>query len=657
MKMEHRRRVQDKKQKFKKICLIALPILLLLAVLAGTAGSVDAYQAKYHNYTALAQTGMQHLRTATTLLETLSKNPFDALTVSKAQHEFTAAKATFGQLNDGLKSLPGISTLIPVYGARLSAALNLAPLAIDLSQAGIAGCNILNTLITRFHDPVSSQGNGITVADVTHMDQEVQQIKTALHQAIDKANQIQPSDLQFDPRIDKVFATFRQEIPTLQMWLDNAEKLIPVLPSLLGVGTPANYLIEVLDSTELRPAGGFIGNYGIATFSGGRLIATHINDVDLLDGPFRLAGNRIPYPSTYKWFSNYLAGPSWSFRDSNLDADFPTAARNGELNYIREGGKGPLQGVIAITPALIERALIITGPIKVPEYSETVTSRNLIDRIHYYQLGPGHGSDLVPSPDGHSSLRKRFTELLAEHFLARVRQLPASSSAEFLQLMVNSVRSKDLQIYFNAAAAENVLQDSHLNAAIQAPGGDGLFVVDANVGANKANNLMTYALDDQVTIDAKGNAIHHTTINYVWTTRGELYNGSPLYQDYVRIYVPPGSLLQMQDRWKSQGTSQAFNREVWSGFFTLSYGQTRTITFVWTVPDATKKDANGWHYQYLIQRQAGVQWIVHLRVTLPSCAVVTNKEGELASASGKKQIMTLSQPLTTDMNVGVDYTC
>src|SRR5207249_8421150 len=109
----------------------------------------------------------------------------------------------------------------------------------------------------------------------------------------------------------------------------------------------------------------------------------------------------------------------------------------------------PLQGVVAITPVLIQQALMITGPIAVPEYKEVVNAQNLIDRIHHYQLEAGTGSDLIPSPDGHSSLRKRFTELLAEHFLARVRQLAASDSSRLWQVIINGIHSKYMQIYFN----------------------------------------------------------------------------------------------------------------------------------------------------------------------------------------------------------------
>ncbi len=122
-------------------------------------------------------------------------------------------------------------------------------------------------------------------------------------------------------------------------------------------------------------------------------------------------------------------------------------------------------------------------------------------------------------------------------------------SPKFLQLMISSLHSKDLQIYLNSNTAEHLLQTYHLDASIQSPIGDSLFVVDANIGGDKANSLISNTLDDQVTIDTQGNAIHHTTISYAWKTHGPVY-GSPLYKDYVRVYIPPHSILQKQDGWQ-----------------------------------------------------------------------------------------------------------
>jgi len=655
LKVEDRQTIKGKRQKAKKLYLVAAVLALLCTI--GSAFSVieyRTYSASYRSDMSLAQLGTQHLRKAVTLMEALPQNPFDSQTVNQARQELAAALPAFVQLDSNLKSLPGVSTSIPIYGARLSAALHLAPVAIEFSEAGIASCDILNILISRLHDPLTTQqSQGLTMADLTTIEQNFHRIKTALNLAIDQANQVHSTDLQFDPRLGKMFVTFQKEIPPLRAWLDEIDKLLPALPILLGIGTPTNYLIEVLDSTELRPGGGFIGNYGIATFSGGRLVGTHITDVDLLDHTFRVAGNVIPYPPAYAWFP--LSRDSWSLRDSNLDADFPTAARYGELNYMREGGTVPVQGVIAITPVLIQHALELTGPIDVPEYHETVTAQNLIARIHYHQLGPaGEGKDYVPSPDGHSSQRKRFTELLAEHFLSHVRHLSPSTLAKFVHLVISSVRTKDLQIYFNSAIAEHILQSFHLDAAIQAPAGDSLFVVDANIAGDKANNFIISTLDDKVTIDAASNAVHHTTLSYAWTIPGKNYN-SPLYRDYVRIYVPAGSKLDRQDGWQSRGTSQAFGREIWAGIFTLSYGQIRTITLVWTVPDAARKVTGGWYYQYLIQKQAGIQWNLNLQVTLPSCAIKTNPWGGLISNA--RHTATLTQSLSEDMFLGIEYAC
>src|ERR1051326_4021729 len=288
--------------KSKKFYLIIFTLLLLSGVGSGVSlVGYQRYNTTYHSYISLAQTGIQHLQAAETLLKALPKNPLDSRTMSQAQHEFVAASTDFVSLSNDLKSLPGISTSIPVYGTHLSAALHVLPLAIEVSQVGIVACNVLNLIISRFHDPLNSQTHGLTMADLTVVDKSFYQIKADLNLVTYQINHLQPTDLQLDPRLGKLVATFHKDLPALQGWLDTAESLLPVLPTLLGIGTPTNYLIEVLDSTELRPGGGFIGNYGVGTLSGGRLTAAHITDTYLLDEAFNAAGHTIPYPSAYTW--------------------------------------------------------------------------------------------------------------------------------------------------------------------------------------------------------------------------------------------------------------------------------------------------------------------------------------------------------------------
>jgi hypothetical protein len=501
--------------------------------------------------------------------------------------------------------------------------------------------------------PLNATTPGLTIADFNTLSHEYETMKTSLNAAMNEAMFLQPGDVSFDAHLAKLLREFQANIPTIHAALSQADQLIPALPTLFGIDTPAHYLLEIMDSTELRPGGGFIGNYGIANLSGGRLTAAHITDTYLLDRPFELAGKSIPFPSNYQWFAHYLALSSWSLRNSNLDANFATDARFGEMTYQREGGNVPLQGVIAITPFFIEHVLNISGPISIPEYHETVTAQNLINLIHFHQLGE-QGSDLIPSQNGYTSQRKQFTELLGEHLLSRVQQFSSSDIAKFLQLASSSLRTKDIQIYLNNTNAENTLHLLDLDASIQSPKGDHLFIVDANVANSKANSLIVNTIHDQVTIDEHGNAIHRTTITYAWTLAGQNY-GNQLYQDYVRIFVPTDSTLSKQNGWQPLGTSNAFGSQVWAGYFTLVHGQTNTITLLWTNHNVVKNGTNSWFYQYLLQRQAGAQRMMQLQVMLPSCATMIKKWGGLAPQGIQQE--TLTQSLTQDLNVGVDFTC
>ena len=645
------KRVRRKRRRHKRrIALLLVLVLLLLAISSSAVIGFLAYNT-YQRDLSLAQTGMQHMRTAVTLLESLQAQPLSPRTVERTQQEFVGALSDTQAIEASLTNLSGTAGLVPIYGPRLVTAIHLSGLAVDVSQAGVGGCKMLEILLTRLASPLNGSKSGLTSADYSTLSQDYQTMKASLNAAMNEALLLQPGDVSFGARLATLLQEFQKNIPNIRAALTEADQVILALPALFGISAPAHYLLEIMDSTELRPGGGFIGNYGIATLEGGRLTSAHITDTYLLDRPFESAGRTIPYPSDYQWFARYLAPSSWSLRDSNLDADFPTDARNAESNYQREGGSVPLQGVIAITPIFIENVLNITGPIMVPEYHQTVTARNLVSLIHFYQLGEG-GSSSVLSPNGQTSQRKYFTELLGEHLLARVQQLSSTAVAKFLQLVPSSLRTKDMQVYFNERSAENILGLLRLDGAIQSPPGDYLLIVDANVAASKADSSIVNTVHDQVTLDEQGNAVHHTSITYTWTVTGQNY-GNQLYQDYTRIYVPRGSALSEQAGWQPLGTSTAFVHQVWAGFFTLIQGQTRTITLIWVSRNAAKHEANGWHYQLLWQRQAGAQWMLNLRVTLPQCAAVTSRLGGLVT--NNKREVSLSRSLTQDLNLEVDY--
>ena len=121
--------------------------------------------------------------------------------------------------------------------------------------------------------------------------------------------------------------------------------------------------------------------YGLLTIQNGRMAPFSLQDVTELD----YAGNGMELgrqaPPQY---SSWMKFGYWGLRDANLSGDFPTTAKLAMQVFQEEGG-GPVDGNIALTPTVIAHVLNVIGPIKVPQYNETITAQNLEDKLHYYQ--------------------------------------------------------------------------------------------------------------------------------------------------------------------------------------------------------------------------------------------------------------------------------
>jgi hypothetical protein len=198
---------------------------------------------------------------------------------------------------------------------------------------------------------------------------------------------------------------------------------------------------------------------------------------------------------------------------------------------------------------LIEHVLNIIGPISVPGYNETITAQNLEARLHYYQQdNAGIAKQVAVQPgDTATSLRKRFTTLLAHLLLDKVRQAPPDELIAIGREMLQDLKTRDLQVYFNNPQVEALLmQYGDASQLDRSTTHDGLYVVQANVSASKASQYVKTILHDTVTLDAQGGATHVLQMRLVYNQLGPVY-GYDTYRDYVRIYVPPTSKLLWGD--------------------------------------------------------------------------------------------------------------
>lgn len=662
----------------RRVVLVSMAaIILLCTIITVPVSAVSAMQSM-----SLARDGLNHLKSAENSLKLVEKNPFDSASIKSARADFVAAHDDFVQVNGRLGLIPGPVDIVPVAGSKLSGARHLVPIAIEGTQAAIIACDALTLVVSSLKDPLNPKAGGLSAQNYALVQADWGQIQQLFSTMVDQITALQPSDLTLDPRLGPAIQSFRTNMPKIQQAVQSVGVLVQLLPQLIGIGKPSNFLVEVLDSTELRPAGGFIGNYGFLTLDGGRLTGLHIQDVDLLDVAVKHGNHAIAVPTQYSWFDSIFGSyePRWGFRDSNLDADFPTAAQNGEKLYLAEAGDlqtetqyfkrtpVPLQGVVSLTPWLIQNALRITGPVHIGDiYNETVTADNIIQRIHYYALKNtyGGGCDTCVNTASGTSDRKRFTGFLFQAFMDKVKEslkVPGKIG-QFAKLFTDSLHTKDIEIYLNDPKAEEVLHLYGLASMIEAPPtGDSVFKVDANIGGNKSNYVLKYDMSDSITIDASGTATHHLTFKYIWpndpNTLNETYpaDGAPagVHHSYTRVYVPPSAVIQPSG-WPRQSISKAFGREVYGGDVYGRFAQTLTYTLTWKVPGAATHDATGWHYHLLFQKQAGVIVPLTLQIALPSCATL-GTHTDLLKAAGATNL-TFKDPLMNDLNLSIDYAC
>ena len=334
--------------------------------------------------------------------------------------------------------------------------------------------------------------------------------------------------------VTSLLTAFDRVTPALPQTFADADTLLQAAPALLGVRQPTSYLLELLDSAELRAGGGFIGNYGIVTVAGGRVESAAVRDTYLLDNAARRV---LPFPPEYSWFQ---LAPAMGLRDSNLSPDFPTNAQLAERIYEQESGGDTVDGVIAITPRFISGLLTLTGPIDLPGYNETVTSENLEAKIHFYQAHPEITGTLPAGTN--TSERKRFTSVLGETVFARLRALPPAQLHGALTIVRDALTAKDLQVYVNDPGVYALLDRAHFTNALPPVAGDTLTLVDDNVGINKASQYTTETASDDVTVGADGSVTHTLTIHYAYDPHDDPYDPQGVtgfYRRDSRFTFPP----------------------------------------------------------------------------------------------------------------------
>ncbi|MGH9856523.1 MAG: DUF4012 domain-containing protein, partial [Acidobacteriota bacterium] len=306
------------------------------------------------------------------------------------------------------------------------------------------------------------------------------------------------------------------------------EGTIDTWPAVLGFEEKKTYLVLFQNNMELRPGGGFIGSYALLSVENGKMGKLQIHDVYDADGKMT---THIEPPYALR---RYLGAAHWYLRDSNYDPDFTKDAMQAAQFLELETGER-VDGVIAVDTTFLKNLLSVLGSVNVPDYKETVTADN------FYLLTQTHAEkDFFPG----STQKKDFLRSLTTAMMTELFETKEYSSEKLLLETERSVRSKHLLFAFADKGIQNVFTVNGLSSSLHDGRSeekqkilDYLGVIDANVGANKANYYVKRSITHSVNMKGLDGLQETAVAMYNNTSEKDSPFGGD-YKNYVRFLIP-----------------------------------------------------------------------------------------------------------------------
>ena len=355
-------------------------------------------------------------------------------------------------------------------------------------------------------------------------------------------------------------------------------------------GHDRTYLILFQNNLELRPGGGFVGSFGILKIRDGKVVAFDVHDSGNFDGriPDTVAP---PYP-----MSETLKISSWKLRDSNWEPDFAANAKQAVTFYNMGGGEEKFDGVIAITTDVLSSFLSVTGPVEIPGFPGKYDEKNAIIDLEY-QVEKGFLEQGVERGD-----RKSVMGLLGDQILAKVRELPPQDLFRLLQVVLDDLNQKDIQLWF----ADEDLEAEAVSAGWAGSfdgkwSDDFLMAVDANLNSWKTDYVMRRSMEYSVDLSQETPKAK-LTVHYEHVGKEKDFMTKD-YQTFLRVYVPNGSWLGgVSGNAKDPVFGEFMGKKYFGVLVHVPLGTSKDVSFEYDLPKGIERE----FYDLKIQKQSGL---------------------------------------------------
>lgn len=374
---------------------------------------------------------------------------------------------------------------------------------------------------------------------------------------------------------------------------EDSKKEIAVLDKLVGEFTKKDdqvktFLVLLQNNMELRPGGGFLGQYAVIKIKNGELVSAFVEDANLLDQRIT-AKITAPYP-----FKRMMQTKNWKFRDSNFSPDFPTNAEKAKYFLRLSGGNSSqFDGVIAVNATVLNDIIRLTGPISVSGYPEVFTAENAV-----LKLEEKVEKAYIMNPELDTQNRKAILKKMAPVILDKL--LTLGNISKMANLAHEEMQKKNIMLYFADSRLQELADSVYWSGKMAVDwSGDYLMAVDANMGALKTDYYIKREMEYEVNFTGEKPVVM-LRIKYKNTAPYGDWRTSD-YHSYLRIYAPKGSKFLEREMIGSPITNDDFGKTYFGSIVhVLIRGETNAM-IKYELPENISLE----NYRLLIQKQSG----------------------------------------------------
>lgn len=424
--------------------IIGVVAVLLIALVAAAFAAVGSAKEMKSQATQVLQ-DVKSIQTA------IGENDYAAAAQS-AQHASELTGSIAGELSSPLWM---VASIIPVYGQDISGMRDLMTALDDAFDEGLVP--LTKTLEANPPDSLISADRRINVAAVTQLLDAVQDAAPSMQKCADVAESLPEMHIE---QLKSVVDPAKEKLTTINATFQKAAALAPVAGPVLGANGNRTYLIVAQNSAELRSSGGFPGSMGTLEIRDGEIILNDFSKVyDVLTDT-----NPSSVSITDEEYALFGAASMDCPRDAGIDPDFTRVASIWAASY-EERNVAHLDGVISITPSVVQDILAIVGPVTLSDGTElTGSNATKVLQSDIYWKYLAEGAD--PDGTGGAVTDALFAQAAHETFNKLFSNLNADTLIKFASCMAKDMEDRTVMFWLTDEGEQAILASLDCSGAL-----------------------------------------------------------------------------------------------------------------------------------------------------------------------------------------------